>query len=104
MPRALLLLALAAGALFGDELQVPDMRAFTARLLASYVFVGTGSGVVVSADGMVLTNHHVIDSVFDYRDVYKRQTACCAAMSASARPKWRCAPPSRPAPPATRSR
>ena len=66
MPRALLLLALAAGALFGDELQVPDMRAFTARLLASYVFVGTGSGVVVSADGMVLTNHHVIDSVFDY--------------------------------------
>ncbi len=30
------------------------------RLLAAYVFVGTGSGVVVSANGLVLTNHHVV--------------------------------------------
>src|SRR5580658_5137791 len=42
-----------------------DIRAFSARLLAAYVFVGTGSGVVVGADGLVLTNHHVIDGLDD---------------------------------------
>ena len=43
-----------------------DTRAFAARLLATYVFVGSGSGVVVSADGLVLTNHHVIDGLDDF--------------------------------------
>jgi S1-C subfamily serine protease len=35
-------------------------RAVAARLLAAYVFVHGGSGVVVSSDGLVLTNNHVI--------------------------------------------
>src|ERR1043165_9722229 len=40
-------------------------RAFAQRVLATYVFVGSGSGVLVSADGLVLTNHHVIDDLED---------------------------------------
>jgi serine protease Do len=56
-------LALAAGA---AEPVAGDTRAFSARLLAAYAFVGTGSGVVVSADGLVLTNHHVIDGLDDF--------------------------------------
>jgi S1-C subfamily serine protease len=65
MRFALLLLIAAAGLGWGAEAGAvrSDIRAFTARLLAAYVFVGTGSGVVVSADGLVLTNHHVIDGL-----------------------------------------
>ncbi len=40
-------------------------RAFAQRVLATYVFVGSGSGVLISADGLVLTNHHVIDDLDD---------------------------------------
>ena len=40
-------------------------RAFAQRVLATYVFVGSGSGVVVSPEGLVLTNHHVIDDLDD---------------------------------------
>jgi S1-C subfamily serine protease len=41
-------------------------RAFAQRVLATYVFVGSGSGVLVSPDGLVLTNHHVIDDLEDF--------------------------------------
>lgn len=41
-------------------------RAFAQRVLATYVFVGGGSGVVVSPEGLVLTNHHVIDGLEDF--------------------------------------
>lgn len=58
------LLALTSG-LYAGEAPREDQRAFTTRLLATYAFVGSGSGVVVSADGLVLTNHHVIDGLDD---------------------------------------
>ena len=41
-------------------------RVFAQQLLATYVFVGSGSGVVVSSEGLVLTNHHVIDGLEDF--------------------------------------
>jgi S1-C subfamily serine protease len=52
------LLMFIACAIMGEEV---DCR----RLLATYVFVGNGSGVVVSSDGLVLTNHHVIADIED---------------------------------------
>jgi S1-C subfamily serine protease len=60
IPRALLLVACLAVAPAADEARSAD-RAVAARSLAAYVFVHGGSGVVISADGLVLTNHHVID-------------------------------------------
>ncbi len=51
------------------DLPAPASRAtldgLAGRLLPAYVFIGGGSGVVVSADGLVLTNHHVIDGEDD---------------------------------------
>ncbi len=34
-------------------------------MIAEYVFVGGGSGVLVGADGVVLTNNHVIGTSGD---------------------------------------
>ncbi len=36
------------------------------RMLGAYVFVGGGSGVLVGTDGLILTNHHVIDWLDDF--------------------------------------
>jgi serine protease Do len=44
---------------------VAEESAVTRRALASYVFVASGSGVVVDPAGLVLTNHHVIDGEDD---------------------------------------
>ena len=53
------LLLLLAGALAAAAAELPAET--LARLRAAYVFVHGGSGVVISGDGLVLTNHHVID-------------------------------------------
>jgi serine protease Do len=41
-------------------------RVLAQQLLATYVFVASGSGVVISRDGYILTNFHVIDNEDDY--------------------------------------
>lgn len=48
-------------ALQADELAAAQERmvALCERVSRAYVFVGGGSGVLISADGWVLTNHHV---------------------------------------------
>ncbi len=51
------------GLLLSPAGRAADLPALAQRLLPTYVFVGGGSGVVVSADGLVLTNHHVIDGL-----------------------------------------
>lgn len=55
---------LLATLLFGTLAAAEDVRSadrqVAARLLAAYVFVHGGSGVVVSPEGLVLTNDHVI--------------------------------------------
>lgn len=60
--RMPLLLCLMAATLAGEDALAgrADDRVVAARMLAAYVFVHGGSGVVVSQDGLVLTNHHVI--------------------------------------------
>ncbi len=59
---ALLAAAGAAGAVEGDARGERDSaRAHARTLLSTYVFVAHGSGVVVSREGLVLTNNHVID-------------------------------------------
>ena len=50
-----------------------------AHLQAAFVFVGSGSGVVVSADGLVLTNHHVYREM----DVLTVRTATGRTISAT---------------------
>ena len=49
----------------GEAIERNQDRSLAQRLLATYVFVGSGSGVVVSPDGLILTNHHVIDDLDD---------------------------------------
>lgn len=57
--RCALLLLLLLASLATEE------SSATRRALASYVFVASGSGVVVDPAGLVLTNHHVIDGEDD---------------------------------------
>ena len=50
-------------ACLGGALTAAESADLPQRLLASFVFVASGSGVVVSATGEILTNHHVIAEV-----------------------------------------
>lgn len=59
--RCWILLGLLALASAEDAISArANDRLLAARMLAAYVFVHGGSGVVVSQDGLVLTNDHVI--------------------------------------------
>ena len=55
MNRCLLWLLLAAAAQGAED--------HASHAVACYVFIGNGSGVVIDASGLVLTNHHVIANV-----------------------------------------
>ncbi|HOX05238.1 MAG TPA: PDZ domain-containing protein [Planctomycetota bacterium] len=48
-----------------------DMAGLIRRLLPAYIFVGGGSGVIISPDGYALTNHHVAGTA----KVWKVRTA-----------------------------
>ena len=56
----LILIPLRAAA---EEIPVENQREIAQRLLSAYVFVASGSGVLVSADGYILSNHHVTEEV-----------------------------------------
>ena len=43
----------------GEPADETAMRQLAERLARAYVFIGGGSGVLISADGLMLTNHHV---------------------------------------------
>ncbi len=62
-----LLLVLLAGASAADD--QPDLVALCEKVKPAYVFIGGGSGVLVSPDGTMLTNAHVIGKTksFDVR-------------------------------------
>lgn len=53
------LLAATAPALAAAEQARNEQRRVADLLVDSYVFVGGGSGVLISADGLILSNHHV---------------------------------------------
>jgi S1-C subfamily serine protease len=67
--RAVVAAALLAGAPVAGAAAAASAEAApaeaVARMLAQYVFVGGGSGVLVAPEGVVLTNNHVIDGVED---------------------------------------
>jgi S1-C subfamily serine protease len=53
------------GALLAPAQAAPEdaeLRRAVQRMVPAYVFIGGGSGVLVSADGLLLTNHHVAES------------------------------------------
>ena len=50
-----------AAPLIGEEISVEQHRQLADDLIAAYVFVAQGSGVLISEDGLILSNHHVTD-------------------------------------------
>lgn len=50
------------GALLAPAQEDAELRKAVQRMVPAYVFIGGGSGVLVSADGLMVTNHHVAES------------------------------------------
>ncbi len=62
--KTLALALLAAGAALAQDpdpvaAHAAELKAVVAKVTPGYVFIGGGSGVCVSGDGWILTNHHV---------------------------------------------
>ncbi|MFM7108898.1 MAG: trypsin-like peptidase domain-containing protein [Planctomycetaceae bacterium] len=51
----------AAAARGGVDAESPDLVSLCVRVRPAFVFIGGGSGVVIRPDGLMLTNHHVIE-------------------------------------------
>jgi len=64
---AVLLVALGGAAVRAD--QATDLVPLCVKVKPAYVFIAGGSGVVISPDGLMLTNNHVIQGrrTFDVR-------------------------------------
>ena len=63
-PFALVLLLLAAPRAAAES--AADLVALCTKVRPAFVFVEGGSGVVIRADGLVLTNDHVIEGKRSY--------------------------------------
>src|ERR1700753_2233336 len=49
-----------------DEKVAMDFATLCERVKPAFVFIAGGSGVVIAPDGVMLTNHHVIENTLEF--------------------------------------